>query len=105
MTIYLTNGIQTAMLPPVFYDDYNRPSRNAIVDFEEKPQVGDQITLRDFSKEFQSECLVIQVTRIAATQGGLKAALGTQGIQISQDQVFVELEQTGPIEYLSPPPF
>jgi len=84
MTTYLTNGIQIEMLPRVFYDDYNRPTRNSIVNADDRPFLGDRIILRDFDGDFQSECVVVKIS----TMDGAPTSL------------FIELEQVGPIEYL-----
>jgi len=87
MTV-LTNGRRATRLPRVFYDDYNRPTRNSIVTAEERPVLGERIILRDFDGDFQSECVVVNIKTIAVTNIS------------SQPQLFIELKQVGDIEYL-----
>ncbi len=98
MTTFVTNGNRIEMLPRVFYDDYNRPTRNCIVDAEERPVLGELILLRDFDGDFQSECVVLRVTAIPTRNTGrTNRALP---LDRSRKQLFLELEKVGDIEYL-----
>lgn len=89
MTTFLINGTQIETLPPVFYHDYNDPKRHFIVNIEERPYLGDRVQLRDYDGDFQSECVVVKISTIRMTSPQ------------PQEQVFVELEQIGEIEYLT----
>ena len=71
------------MLPRVFYHDYNDGKFRCLVTSEDSPVLGEIVLLRDFSDEFQSECVVVNLTKIA-----------------HHTDIFVELDQVGKFEYL-----
>ena len=98
MTV-LTNGRRATRLPRVFYDDYNRPTRNSIVNVEERPVLGERVILRDFDGEFQSECVVVNIKTISAGGGRVVTKTG-RVLRDSGPQLFIELKQVGDIEYL-----